>query len=132
LAPIKGAFVRNRQVPRAEWHGFFSDFNHRHQHELANVMLTSGNVGAQHIATGLPFEGFVADPLGARISIALGGTPEANIEHTIDTPTGVWVEHDDDEREIAIKIESENGEATILEFGQAARLGAERRSAAAV
>ena len=124
--------MKNRQVPRAEWHRFFSDFNHRHQHELATVMLTASTVGAQHIATGLPFEGFVADPLGERISIALGGTPEANIEHTIDTPTGVWVEHDDDEREIAIKIESENGQATILEFGPAARLEAERRTATAV
>lgn len=122
--------MRNRQVPRTEWHRFFADFNRRHEHELANVILTAHNVGAQHLATDLPFEGFVADPLGARISIALGGTAEANIEHTIDAPTGVWVEHDDDGLEIAIEIESEHGEATILEFAAAARLGAHKPAGA--
>ena len=124
--------MRNRQVPRTEWHRFFSDFNRRHEHELANVILTAQNVGVQHLATDLPFEGFVADPLGAQISIALGGTAEANIEHTIDAPTGVWVEQDDIGVEIAIEIESEHGQATILEFGQAARLEVERRTGAAV
>jgi hypothetical protein len=119
--------VRNRQIPRTEWHRFFSDFNRRHEQELASVILTSDAVGAQHIATDLRFEGFVADPLGARISIDLGGTPETNIEHTIEAPTGVWVEHDGEEKEIAVEIESQDGQTTILEFGAAARSWAKKQ-----
>ncbi len=115
--------MSNRQIPPAEWKPFFSDFTRRHEHELASVSLTSESIGAQHIATDLRFEGFVADDSGTRISIALGGSPETNLDHPIDGPTVVWVEQDDNGREVAVKIESAGGATTILEFGKVSRAG---------
>ena len=107
--------MKNRQVPRAEWHRFFEAFNRRHRSSLASVAVLSAGYGAQTQARSLPLDGVVADASGRTLSILLGG-PTAHVDHPVDDPQSVWIELDDSGAELAVEIESGQGTRTILEF----------------
>lgn len=107
--------MKNRQVPRAEWHRFFDGFNRRHRAALASVAVLSPGYGAQTEIRSLPLEGIVADPAGRSLSIVLGGTA-AHVDHPIEDPTSVWIELDDSGEELALEVGSGRGIRTILQF----------------
>lgn len=74
-------------------------------------------LGSQVEARGLPLEGIVslADARGP-ISILLGRTSDANLEHEIGEPRQVWVEQSEEGSEEALAVISEDGTRTIVEF----------------
>ena len=111
--------MKNRQVPRAEWHRFFEGFNRRHRGATASVAVLSPAYGAQTEVRSLPLEGVVADPAGRSLSILLGAAA-THVDHPIEEPTSVWVELDESGRELALEIESRQGARTILEFASQA------------
>jgi hypothetical protein len=115
--------VKNRQVPRAEWHRFFDGFNRRHRGSIASVAVLSPGYGAQTEIKALPLDGVVADPAGRSLSVLLGGAA-AHLDHPIDEPTSVWVELDESGAELALEIESSRGTRTILQFVADAPSGA--------
>lgn len=109
--------MRNRLVPRSEWHRFFQDFSRRHEDWLATVLVVSAGLGPQVESSDLPLEGIVADPAGhGPISIHMGRSPQRHIEHEVENPTQVWIELSEEGAEKAVQIESMDGTKTILEF----------------
>lgn len=109
--------MRNRLVPRSEWHRFFQDFSRRHEDWLATVLVVSAGLGPQVESSDLPLEGIVADPAGhGPISIHMGRSPQRHIEHEVENPTQVWIELTEEGAEKALQIESMDGTKTILEF----------------
>lgn len=107
--------IVDREIPRSEWQKFFEAFTRRHRNGITTVSVISAKLGAQREATGLPLDGIVADPEGHSVSIHLGGGLP-HVDHPVAEPRVVWVEIDDKGREVALEIESEHGEKTILEF----------------
>jgi hypothetical protein len=109
--------MQNRLVPRTEWYRFFADFSRRHEGALATVRVLHPQLGSQVEARGLPLEGIVS-PADARgpISILLGRTSDANLEHEIGEPRQVWVEQSGEGSEEALAVISEDGTRTIVEF----------------
>jgi Family of unknown function (DUF5335) len=114
--------MRNRLIPRTEWHRFFTDFSRRHQGETATVEVLDPRIGSQVEARGLPLEGIetVADGFGP-IAIFLGSAPpRANIEHVIHEPRQVWLERSDAGVEEVLDIESVDGTKTLIQLFPAA------------
>ncbi len=109
--------MRNRLVPRTEWHRFFQEFSRRHEDWLATVRVVSAGLGPQVESSDLPLEGIVADPAGhGPISIHMGRTPQQHIEHEVENPTQIWIELSEEGAEKALQIESMDGTKTIVEF----------------
>ena len=109
--------MSNRQVPRAEWPGFFREFSRSHENESVTVRIVSPSLGSQVESQGLPLEGIVADAGGhGRVSINLGRSPEQNVEHEVPEPRQVWVKVSAAGDEEALEIESEDGTKTIVEL----------------
>lgn len=120
--------MKNRQVPRSEWHRFFDGFSRRHHETFATVTVLSPGYGAQTEIRSLPFEGIVADPAGRSLSIVLGGAT-AHVDHPIEDPTTVWIELADSGEELALEIESAHGIRTIVQFAPEAASSASARVA---
>lgn len=108
--------MKNRNVPQAEWYRFFQDFSRRHRDALVDMTVVGPKLGAQHEVRSLPLTGIVADRFGRTLSILLGSADGANLDHPVDQPLRVWIEEDEAGGELAVAIESENGDRTILEL----------------
>lgn len=102
-SPEKGSFMRNRLVPRTEWHRFFRDFSRRHEDWLVTVRIVSSALGDQVESSDLPLEGIDADPAGhGPISIHMGRSPQRHVEHEVENPTQIWVELSEEGAEKAL------------------------------
>jgi hypothetical protein len=109
--------MRNRQVPRAEWVGFFEGFSRRHGGWLSTIRVLDPRLGAQTEVRDVPFNGILVDPEGrGPVSIWLSRGRDPNLEHPVENPRQVWVEMTDAGAEAALEIESSDGRRTILEF----------------
>ena len=108
-----------KDVPRSDWSRFLDGFSRRHEGWLVTLRVLS-DFGAQVEAEGLPLEGIgLARPDGDAISVALGDSPDDRVEHVVQAPTHVRVE-EIGSAEVALEIESEEGEKTLLQFRAAA------------
>jgi len=116
--------MRNRLIPRTEWHRFFTDFSRRHHGEAATMRVLDPRIGAQVEARDLPLEGIETVPDGfGPIAIFLGSAPpRANLEHLIQEPKQVWLERSDEGAEETLDIESVDGTKTLVQLSPAERL----------
>jgi hypothetical protein len=107
--------VTTREIPRQEWTEFFDGFSRRHEGWLASVE-TLGPLGAQVEARDQPLTGITADRDGTNtISVLLGGKPGTDSGHIIEKPSRVLVEEDAG-AVLALQIQTESGESTLVTF----------------
>jgi hypothetical protein len=111
-----------REIPREEWTGFMDSFSRQHEGWLVTVEVMGREIGAQVEAEGKPLEGITAelkDGGDALISITVGMTPEEHVTHNITGPTHVRIEQSENGADMALQIESSDGEATLVRLRSA-------------
>lgn len=117
--------MKNRQIPRSEWFGYFGQLSDKREGTLSTLRVLSSSFGAQIEAWDLPLEGIGSDRVGrGPIWIGLGQKLQTHIVHSVPDPLQIWVELAEDGSEAALQIESKDGSKTILEFRNGARANA--------
>jgi len=110
-----------QEIPREDWNDFFDVFSRQHEGWLATLEVFATHVGAQEAAREMPLEGIsvaLRDDADA-IAISLGKTPEDHVTHTITKPEHVWLDQTSQGANVALEIESENHNKTLLRFRSA-------------
>ena len=106
-----------REIPREEWTEFLDSFSRQHEGWLVTVEVLGEEIGAQMEAEGKPLEGITAKLKNGgedSISIIVGRTPAEHITHNIQSPTHVRIQQAENGADIALQIESSDGETTLV------------------
>jgi hypothetical protein len=114
--------MQTQEIPRSEWQAFFDTFSRQHEGWLATLEVLGSDVGAQVEGRDLPLAGVSLSSGGDEvetISIDLGTTPDTHVGHTINHPTGVWLERTEEGANAALEIEATDGAKTLLRFRSA-------------
>jgi Family of unknown function (DUF5335) len=108
-----------REIAPESWREFFDSFSRIHDGWLATVEVL-GRLGAQVEAEDLPLRGVTADREGNGTAITiLLGDPDGEVTHRVNHPTHVRLEQTEEGADVALQIESEEGETTLLRFRSA-------------
>jgi hypothetical protein len=110
-----------KEIPNAEWPGFFDSFSRRHRGWLVTMEAFGPEIGDQIEARELPLEGVTLesnDPGRREIDIFIGSTPDSRISHKIVDATHVRVKQTDGGADEVLEIESD-GVTTLLRFRSA-------------
>jgi hypothetical protein len=104
-----------REIPRAEWRSFFDSFNRAHTGWLCTLEVDAPAMATEIAARWLPFAGvdLDRDASGLRVELLVGDQPDAHMSHTLERPTGVWIEENLEGAESGLRIESEAGTARL-------------------
>src|SRR6266581_9073439 len=108
-----------RDIPRPEWTEFLDTFSRQHERWLINVEVVTSGLGAHREVRDKPLTGISEDRKSgdaARISISAGERPEEHVTHFISRPSRVALEQTEEGAHKGLRIESENGETTLVLF----------------
>ena len=103
-----------RQIPRSEWHAFFTSFSRAHEGWLCTLEVAVPDVGAAVETAGRPFAGIDLDgPLDdTRVQVFIGGRSEGHEAHELAGATGVWLEELDG-AQAGLRIEGRDSMARL-------------------
>ena len=108
-----------RDIPRAEWAAFLDTFSRQHERWLVSVEVLTSGLGAHREVRDKPLTGISEDRKSgdpARISISAGERPEDHVTHVISRPSRVALELTAEGAHKGLRIESEDGETTLVLF----------------
>ena len=121
--------MQTQEIPRAEWLRFFDSFSRQHEGWRATLELLSADIGAQHQAEDLSFQGISMnsdDSDRESIVISLVQSADDHVTHMIDHPTHVWLQQTDEGADAALEVLREDPlgrEAQIIGKVEAKRDG---------
>jgi hypothetical protein len=104
-----------REIPRAEWRGYFDSFSRELAELVATLEVAGADVGAQVEADTARLTGITYDNKDDILVIgldAIGGTSE-ELERVIDKPQAIYLETEDD-GVMNFDIEDAEGHKTLL------------------
>jgi hypothetical protein len=111
--------MRTTEIPRADWSRVLAEFSATHDGWLVSLDLLSSEIGAQPDITDLPLVGVTFEDIRAG-TMTISAGRSAEITHTIQAPSHIWVERTDAGADAALAIESADGATTILRLRTAA------------
>jgi Family of unknown function (DUF5335) len=113
--------MRTTEIPRADWSRVLAEFSAVHDGWLVSLDILSPDLGAQPDIIDLPLVGITFENIRAgTVTISAGRSAAAEITHTIQAPSHVWVERTDAGADAVLAIESADGAKTILRLRTAA------------
>jgi|ERR1700733_4213193 hypothetical protein len=109
--------MSTQKIPREEWVKFFDDFSKKHMGWITSIELMGRKIGDQEETSGLPLVGISADLKDRehRIEIGVGGQPDSNFTHIINSPKAVEVRAAAGGLE-ALEVTSSDGTTTLVTF----------------
>jgi hypothetical protein len=110
--------MRTIEVPQKDWTRTLDEFSAIHEGWLVSLDVMGPTLGAQHQLRDLPLLGITAE-LGPRepaITIAAARADGEQFTHVIHAPTHVRIERTNDGADVALEVESSDGNAAILRF----------------
>jgi Family of unknown function (DUF5335) len=117
-----GDVMETLEIPRNEWVPRLNEFTAMHDGWLVSLDILSPDIGAQPDITDLPLVGVTFEDIRAgTVTISAGRSAVAEITHTIQAPSHIWVERTDAGADAALAIESADGATTSLRLRTAAR-----------
>jgi len=115
------AKMPTKEIPAAQWREFLDGFSRVHDGWLVTLEIL-GELGAQIEANQLPLRGITADRDGDRTEITiLLGDAERRVTHRVTGASHVRLDQTDEGADVALQIESEAGETTLLRFRSVVR-----------
>ena len=108
-----------RDIPRAEWVAFLDSFSRQHERWLITIEILTSGLGAHREVRDKALVGISADLKGRgadSISIIAGDRPDDHLDHIVSRPRRVAVEETEEGAHKGLRIESEDGETTLLLF----------------
>jgi Family of unknown function (DUF5335) len=117
-----GVIVKKRDIAPSEWSSFLDTFSRQHEGWLVTVTDISSGGGSPRVeAREMPLQGIFVDPHDQSIAVAVGGSPEHHLTHTINRAARLIVEQSDSGADVGLTIERQSGRSTRLEFRAAMR-----------
>jgi hypothetical protein len=113
------------EIPARDWSRVLDEFSSVHEGWLVSLDLKAPAIGAQREISRLPLVGVTAES-GANdptITIAAARRDGEHISHIIHAPTHVRLERTTDGADVALEVESADGTAAVLRFGNAIHPG---------
>ena len=110
--------TQTREIPRAEWNDFFSQFTDEHDDEAVEVEMIGPEIGAQIEGRELHLRGIspARNVQESDLALELDSVDGKHVTHMIPKPTHVWVLQAPDKTDEALEIESADGTKTLLRF----------------
>jgi len=109
----------SRDIPREDWVTFLDSFSRQHERWLVNVEVVTDGLGAHREIREKRLVGVSAD-LKRRgmdtISIIAGDKSDDHVNHIINRPTRLALEETEEGAHKGLRIESEDGQTTLLRF----------------
>jgi hypothetical protein len=108
-----------QDIPRTEWAPFLDAFSRQHEGWLTTIEVVTTGLGAHREVRDKPLTGITEDRIrgdAASISVSAGERPEDHVTHVIERPSRVALELTEEGAHKGIRIESENGEMTLVLF----------------
>jgi hypothetical protein len=108
-----------QDIPRAEWGPFLDAFSRQHEGWLTTIEVVTSGLGAHREVRDKPLTGISEDRKrgdAASISVSAGERPEDHVTHVIERPSRVALELTEEGAHKGLRIESENGEMTLVLF----------------
>ena len=106
-------------IPRAEWAPFLDTFSRQHERWLTTVEVVTAGLGVHREVRDKPLTGISEDRRrdgATSISISAGERPEDHVTHVISRPSRVALELTDEGAHKGLRIESEDGETSLVLF----------------
>jgi Family of unknown function (DUF5335) len=115
--------MRTVEIPWKDWSRALDSFSAMHEGWIVTLELMNPALGVQPEICDLPLLGVTAetDTPSPAITIAAARSSAEHVTHTIHAPTHVRIERTDDDADVALQVESEDGTAAILRFKTVAR-----------
>ena len=113
--------MRTVEIPRKAWAQTLNEFTAIHEGWLVSLDVL-GPIGAQPEFNNLPLLGVSADRADhdGTMTISAARSAAEHITHTIHAATRVYIERREDGADVALQIESADGNKAILRFRVAA------------
>lgn len=108
-----------QDIPRNEWAPFLDAFSRQHEGWLTTIEVVTSGLGAHREVRDKPLVGISEDRKrsdAASISVSAGERPEDHVTHVIERPSRVALELTEEGAHKGLRIESENGEMTLVLF----------------
>ena len=110
--------MRTIDVPPQDWGRTLDEFSTVHEGWLVSLEVMGPTLGVQPQIHELPLRGITAE-FGSRepaITIAASRADGEHFTHVIHAPTRVRIERTNEGADVALEIESDEGNAAILRF----------------
>ena len=109
--------MRTMEIPRKDWSGRLDEFSRVHEGWLVSLDIVDRFIGAEREFRQLPLVGITAEPGDdGTITIAVAEPTGEQVTHTIHSPTHVHIEKTADGANLALEIESADGQKAVLRF----------------
>jgi hypothetical protein len=111
--------VPTEDIPRTEWAPFLDAFSRQHEGWLTTIEVVTSGLGAHREVRDKPLTGITEDRKRgdvASVTISAGDRPEDHVTHVIERPSRVALELTEEGAHKGLRIESENGEMTLVLF----------------
>ena len=106
-------------IPRTEWAPFLDAFSRQHEGWLTTIEVVTSGLGAHREVRDKPLTGITEDRKrgdAASVTVSAGERPEDHVTHVIERPSRVALELTEEGAHKGLRIESENGEMTLVLF----------------
>lgn len=103
-------------VGRKDWKRFAAEFTRKHEGWPLVIEMAGGTQRDQPELEPVPFRGITLDDRRSQATLVLGEEPDAYFTHSIDGVNHVILESGLKRSERSIRLESEDGEITLLHF----------------
>jgi len=106
-------------IARAEWAAFLDTFSRQHEGWLTTIEVVTSGLGVHREVRDKPLTGVIEDRKrgdAASITVSAGERPEDHVTHVIERPARVAMELTKQGAHKGLRIESENGEMTLVLF----------------
>jgi uncharacterized protein DUF5335 len=112
--------MQTREIPNEQWTGFLDHFSEQHRGDAICVQVMTKETGVQSEARDLPLMGISNDYKasgGQRIEVVAGDSPHKHVMHSVSHPIHVRIAERDDGEPVAMQIQSDDGQTTLIRFG---------------
>jgi Family of unknown function (DUF5335) len=105
----------NKQIPQDRWLEFFDQFTNGNKGRQIKLEITSQEIGHLTPIENAPLWSLVYDPAkaGNHLMIEIG-RDEVSYAHTINIPSTVWEEQNENGKAIALEIVAEDQTQTVI------------------
>ena len=109
--------ARSKQIEHARRTNFAVTFSNGNKGRTAKLELVGGDVGAQTLVSRGSFFALDRDPEGKGDDVVISMGKEApELSHTVDRPSEIWQQQDDNGLVTSIEIVDEKGNKLIVTF----------------
>jgi hypothetical protein len=111
--------MRTKNIPSDKWRRELDELSRTHDGAMISMEVLGGEIGAQREVQDQPLRGISSDRRGVAIRLEKRGG--IHLEHLIAHPTALRIVETDEGAVMALEVEDEGGNFTLVSFRSPAR-----------